>query len=116
MTGISKPSFRQLFEIDIIRNLKFRIKKYSKPLYTGDLMRECIMYATDMCIEFQQKSGGLLSADWVDHITIEACAVFKKLFPNNFGNIQESEAKIKVAKLLHTPSSALKQVNEYYNR
>lgn len=116
MIGLPKPRFRSFFETDIVRNLEFRSDNFAKPLYLNDLMKECVMYATDMCIEFQQKSDGLLSSEWIDHITTEVCAVFKNLFPNKFGCIQVSYAKIKVAQLMQTPTTALKQVNEYYNR
>lgn len=29
------------------------------------------MYSCDMCLEFQRKSDGLLTSDWIEHITRE---------------------------------------------
>lgn len=116
MLRFAKPRFRTFFEPDIIRNLELRSDNFVKPLYLNDLINECVMYAVDMCIEFQQKSDGLLSSEWIDHITTEVCAVFEKLFPNKFRGTQVSDAKVKVTLLMQTPSTALKQVNEYYNR
>lgn len=116
MLNVVKPRFRTFFETDIVRNLELLSDNFVKPLYINDLIKECEMYAVDMCIEFQQKSNGLLSSEWIDHITTEVCAVFEKLFPNKFGVTQVSDAIIKVTQLMRTPSSALKQVNEYYNR
>lgn len=80
MLDFSKHRFRTLFETDIVRNLESQSDNFAKPLYINDLMQECVMYAVDMCIEFQQKSDGLLCLEWINHITTEVCAVFQKHF------------------------------------
>ena len=111
-----KPSFHQYFETDIIQNIKNRTCDLTLPMYLPDLMKECFMYSTDMCIEFQQKSDGLLTSEWIGHITNEVCIVFQKLFPRDFGAIQTELAKAEVENLMRMPNEALRQVNEYYNR
>lgn len=116
MLQVLKPRFRDFFETDIMHNIRSRTNDFSIPFYGTDMIKECVMYAVDMCIEFQRKSDGLLSDDWIDHISSEVCSVFRKNYPADFGINEANDAKIKVEILLHTPTSALKQVNEYYNR
>ena len=116
MLQVLKPRFRDFFETDIMHNIRSRTNDFSIPFYEADMITECVMYAVDMCIEFQRKSDGLLSDDWIDHISSEVCSVFRKNYPADFGINETNDANIKVEILLHTPASALKQVNEYYNR
>ena len=68
MQQVPKPRFRDFFENDIMHNIRSRTNGFTLPLYRADLIRECVMYAVDMCIVFQKKSNGLLSDDWIEHI------------------------------------------------
>lgn len=113
---MGKTNFREFFEIDIVANMELRSKSDSKSFKELELVQECVMYAVDMCIEFQQKSDGLLDIDWIEHITTETCAVFAKIFPDKFREPQKKQVKISVRQLMQMPATALKQVNYYYNR
>ena len=82
MFGLEKPKFRDAFEAEILGNLTRRYGSISNA-DADALEKECLYYATDMCLEFQAKSGGFLPKDWRDHIFNEVCAVFDKHFLGN---------------------------------
>ena len=44
------------------------------------------MYSCDMCLEFQRKSDGLLTSDWIEHITKEAGEALKIILPRDFND------------------------------
>lgn len=111
-----KPQFRQYFETDIINNLKARSNGFTSQLYMIDIMNECVMYACDMCLEFNKKSDGLLSQDWIEHITNEVCEVFFKFCPNDFTEQNRIDAVSQVTGLMINPVSARTKVDIYYNR
>ena len=116
MLQILKPKFRDFFETDIMHNIRSRSNDFSIPFYRGDLIKECVMYAVDMCIEFQKKSDGLLTDDWIDHISSEVCSVFCKNFPSDFGINEVNDAKSQIRVLMQTPTQASTEVSIYYNR
>ena len=116
MLQLLKPRFRDFFETDIMHNIRYRFDDFSIPLCKNDLIKECVMYSVDMCIEFQKKSDGLLSDDWIDHISSEVCSVFRKNFPTDFGITEVNDAKSRIRVLMQTPSQASTKVSIYYNR
>ena len=116
MLQILKPRFRDFFETDIMHNIRSRSNNFSIPVNETDLIEECVMYAVDMCIEFQKKSDGLLTDDWIDHISSEVCSVFRKNFPSDFGIKEINDAKFRIKVLMQTPSQASAKVSIYYNR
>lgn len=111
-----KPQFRQFFEVDIINNLKARSNGFTSQLYMIDIMNECVMYACDMCLEFNKKSDGLLSQDWIEHITNEVCAVFFKYYQSDFTEQNRIDAVNQVTELMYDPVAAHLKVDIYYNR
>lgn len=99
-----------------MHNIRYRFDDLSIPLCKNDLIKECVMYSVDMCIEFQKKSDGLLSDDWIDHISSEVCSVLRKNFPADFGMNEMNDAKSCIRVLMQTPSQASTEVSIYYNR
>lgn len=75
------------------------------------------MYSCDMCLEFQRKSDGLLTSDWIEHITKEVGEAIKSILPRD---VCDSDIEIvvnKVQQLMRFPSSNLQEeVDKYYNR
>ena len=59
MFGLETPKFRDAFETEILGNLTRRYGSISNA-DADALEKECLYYATDMCLEFQAKSGGFL--------------------------------------------------------
>lgn len=111
-----KPQFRQFFETDIINNLRTRSNNFTTQLYLIDILNECVMYACDMCLEFQKKSNGLLTQDWIEHITNEVCEVFFKYCSRDFTESNRIDSITQVKRLMSNPNHASTEVDKYYNR
>jgi len=62
---IPKPRFCNNFRQDLINNLMNRSNQGTIRLYKHHIITECVMYSCDMCLEFQRKSYGLFSSDWI---------------------------------------------------
>ena len=112
MFGLEKPKFRDAFETEILGNLTRRYGSISNA-DADALEKECLYYATDMCLEFQAKSGGFLPKDWRDHIFNEVCAVFDKHFS---GKYNKAICEIQHIALMGSLDFAKEKVQKYYNR
>lgn len=112
-----KPRFREHFRQDLINNLMNRSNQGTIQLYKHHIITECVMYSCDMCLEFQLKSGGLLTTDWIEHITKEVGEAIKTILPRDFNDQDIRVATEKVQQLLRFPASDLqREVGNYYNR
>lgn len=81
------------------------------------LMQECVMYSCDMCLEFQCKSDGLLTIDYLEYIVTETIEAIKLILPQSLSILDNQMAIEKVKSLMQQPESMLQiQVNSYYNR
>ena len=75
------------------------------------------MYACDMCLEFQRKSDGLLTSDWVEHITKEVGEALKIILPRDFNDADNHVTLDKVQQLMRFPAANLQEeIDRYYNR
>lgn len=75
------------------------------------------MYACDMCLEFQRKSDGLLTTDWIDHIAREVGEAIKGILPRDFNDGDIQVATDKVQQLMRFQATSLQEeVDRYYNR
>ena len=112
-----KPRFREHFRQDLINNLMNRSIQGTIQLYKHHIVTECVMYSCDMCLEFQRKSDGLLTSDWIEHIKKEVGEAIKSILPRD---VCDSDIEIvvnKVQQLMRFPSSNLQEeVDKYYNR
>ncbi len=112
-----KPQFRNQFRQDLINNLMNRSNQGTLQLYKHHIITECIMYSCDMCLEFQRQSEGLLTSDWIDHITKEVGEAIKTILPRDFDDRDIYIATEKVQELMRFPASSLqKEIDRYYNR
>lgn len=117
MFNIPKPRYRDFFRQDPVKNLTNLSNNGVTTLYKYHLLTECVMYACDMCLEFQQKSEGLLTSDWIDHITKETGEAIKIILPRDFNDGDIHAATIKVHELMRQPDRKLQdEINRYYNR
>ena len=72
------------------------------------------MYAIDMCLEFQRQSGGLLTVDWIGHISKE---VYSALCEYIFDiQMPKEEFVTQILLEMRNPLQAQKTMNTYYNR
>lgn len=75
------------------------------------------MYSCDMCLEFQRKSDGLLTSDWIEHITREVDEALKIILPRDFNDADIHVTIDKVQQLMRFPATNLQEeVDRYYNR
>ena len=112
-----KPHFRDLFRQDLINNLMNRSNKGMNQLYKHHIITECVMYSCDMCLEFQRQSDGLLTSDWIQHITTEVGEALKSILPKDFDDSDITTASQKVFQLMRFPASNLQEeIDRYYNR
>lgn len=112
-----KPRFREYFRDDLVRNLMNRSNQGNTQLYKHHIITECVMYSCDMCLEFQRKSEGLLTSDWVQHITTEVGEALKTILPHDFTSEDTTLATSKVQELMRFPANNLQEeVDRYYNR
>ena len=112
-----KPRFREHFRQDLINNLMNRSNQGTIQLYKYHVITECVMYSCDMCLEFQRKSDGLLTSDWIMHITQEVGEAIKTILPSDFNDGDIRIAIEKVQQLMRFPASNLQEeIDKYYNR
>lgn len=112
-----KPLFRDYFRQDLINNLKNLSNQGTKQLYKHHVITECVMYSCDMCLEFQRKSEGLLTSDWIEHITKEVGEALKSILPRDFKDADIQVAIDKVQQLMRFPATNLQEeVDRYYYR
>ena len=112
-----KHRLRDYFRQDLINNLMNRSNQGTIQLYKHHIITECVMYSCDMCLEFQHKSDGLLTSDWIEHITKEAGEALKIILPRDFNDTDIHVAIDKVQQLMRFPATNLQEeVDRYYNR
>lgn len=112
-----KPRFRDHFRQDLINKLMNRSNQGSLQLYKHHVITECVMYSCDMCLEFQRKSDGLLTSDWIEHITREVGEALKIILPRDFNDADIHVTIDKVQQLMRFPATNLQEeVDRYYNR
>lgn len=112
-----KPRFRDLFRQDLINNLMSRSNQGTKQLCKHHVITECVMYSCDMSLEFQRKSDGLLTSDWIEHITKEVGEALKSILPRDFNDADIHVAIEKVRQLMRFPATNLQEeVDRYYHR
>lgn len=112
-----KPQFRNHFRQDLINNLMKVSNQGTIQLYKHHVMKECVMYASEMCLEFQKQSDGLISSDWIEHITKETGEALKSILPKDFDNNDITIAVRQVKELLKFPIRNLQEeIDRYYKR
>lgn len=113
----TKPRLRDYFYQDLINNLTNRSNQGTMQLYKHHIITECVMYSCDMCLEFHRKSDGLLTSDWIDHITKEVGEAIKSILPHDIKDADIQVVTNEVQKLMRfSRANIQEQVDRYYNR
>lgn len=111
-----KPKFDHLFEQDMRDRLIYIRQHRNEYNLEKVIFNECIMYASDICIEFQQQSGGFITFDWISHIVNETNKVIDRYFSGSLNEESLYEISKKIEKELCNPMILQKRVDEYYGR
>ncbi len=72
-------AYYDAFWSDICQILKKQTLNFTIPMYHNGLIFECLMYALDMCREFERKAGYIPDSR-KRYIASEVCSVFSKHF------------------------------------
>lgn len=82
------PDMREHFKQDIIENIKKLTCDFEINIYLPDLEKSCVIYATDMILEYKQNWGSTLPPHVINEISDQVIDVYHQLFSNQF--LQES--------------------------
>lgn len=89
MTGYNwqhLPDMRQNFKADIITNITKLTCDFKRNIFLPDLEKSAIMYALDMCIEYQNQSGRRIHPMAIEDISNQISDVYQELFKDQFPN------------------------------
>lgn len=112
-----KPNYRNVFK-QVLNNRLIRMSEnYSGQQLQQLIIQECIMFSCDMCLEFQRKSDGLLTIDYLEHIVTETIEAIRLVLPQSLSR-QDNQMAIEIVKsLMQQPGNLLQaKVDKYYNR
>ena len=112
--SINKPNYITSFKQDIAHNFNTRFISQDKQLYMKDVIRECEMYACDICLHFKKESGGILPDDWISHLADQTWRAINEFYPEVKFSYPLNDCIKNVKYLLKTNAEI--QVNLYYNR
>lgn len=103
--------FKNSFGPEIRNNL---MRRFGDQFSQNEVIFEGKMYALDMCLEFQQQSGGLLTADWIGHISKEVYLALCEYICDIQMPKEDFVTQILID--MQNPLQAQELVNSYYNR
>ena len=107
------PDLRQYFETDIITNIEKLTCDYKRNIYLPDLEKSALMYALDMCIEYENKSGRDIHPMAIEDIVNQVCDVYQKLFGEQFPDSSRMSC-LKEAKRMMSIENVKDIVQKYY--
>ena len=79
--SIGKPGYVKSFKQDLAQNFHNHFLSEGRQIYLRDVIKECEVYAMDICLHFKQESGGVLPEDWKKHLIAETYDTILQLFP-----------------------------------
>lgn len=115
------PDMRQYFKNDIIANIKKLTCDYKRNIFLPDLEQSALMYALDMCIEYQNKSGREIHPMAIEDIVKQVCDVYQELFKHQFPQssrlscIDDAKRMMGNANINAIVQRYYQQVNDRYN-
>lgn len=115
------PDMRQYFKQDVIANIHKLTCDFKYNIYLPDLEKSAEIYALDMCLEYQDKSGRKLDPMTVRAIVEQVNDVYNELFGSQYENESRERVLSQVTVWLNTsnPSSIVsqyyQQINDRYN-
>lgn len=112
--SINKPNYIVSFKQDLAHNFNARFISQGKQVYMNDVIRECEMYACDICLHFKKESGGFLPDDWISHLTSQTWKAINEFWPEvkDAYSVDTCIAHVKI----YLNTDAEQQVKHYYNR
>lgn len=115
------PDMRQYFKNDIITNIEKLTCDYKRNIFLPDLEQSALMYALDMCIEHQNKSGREIHPMAIEDIVNQVCDVYQEFFKHQFPQssrhscINDAKQMMKNDNVNALVQRYYQQVNDRYN-
>ena len=108
------PDMRQAFKQDIIQNITKLTCDFKRNIFLPDLKESVIIYATDMSLEYKNKSGRTISSNTIKDIANQVGDVYMELFPGQFDNMDKIECINRTISLTKNPD-AREIIDKYYH-
>lgn len=106
------PDLRDSFKSDIISNIQRLTCDFLRNIFLPDLERSCVIYATDMCLEFKLKAG-YLSPVVIEDVARQVTDVYQSLFANQFHQESKDRCYRELKCLVDNPE-ARSIIDKYY--
>ena len=107
------PDMRQAFKQDIIQNITKLTCDFKRNIFLPDLKKSFVIYATDMCLEYKEKSGRIIPTDIIKDIANQVGDVYMDLFPDQFDYNSKSDC-INCTIVLTNDTYAREIIDKYY--
>ena len=109
------PNMREHFKQDIIENMKKLTCNFERNIYLPDLERSCVIYATDMILEYKKQWGSIIPPYVIDEVSEQVIDVYQQFFSSQFLGESISRCKEQIQGLTQNPN-AREQIDNYYRQ
>lgn len=109
------PDMRSHFKQDIIENIKKLTCDFSRNIYLPDLERSCVIYATDMILEYKKQWGSILPPYVIQEVSAQVIDIYCEFWPDQFLMESISRCKTQINDLVHQ-SNAKDVIGNYYRQ
>lgn len=107
------PNMKAHFKQDIIENIKRLTCDFSQNIYLPDLERSCVIYATDMILEYKRQWGSTLPPYVIEEVSEQITDVYQEFWPTEFMQESVSRCKLQIEDLVKS-INARKTIDNYY--
>lgn len=109
------PDMRIAFKQDILTNINKLSCDFKRNLFLEDIIKSCVIYGTDMCLEYKNKKHGSISPSIITEIATQVTDVYVELFSANFN---QNVVKICIQQIreLVQDENAREVIDDYYRR
>lgn len=109
------PDMKSHFKHDIIENIKKLTCDFSRNIYLPDLERSCVIYATDMILEYNKQWGSILPPYVIQEVSAQVIDIYCEFWPDQFLMESISRCKTQINDLVHQPN-AKDVIRNYYRK
>lgn len=109
------PDLRGYFRQDIIENMKRLTCDFAVNIFLPDLEQSCVIYATDMILEYRKQWGSTLPPYVIDELSNQVMDVYREFFSTQFLEESINRCKRRIQILVNC-SDAQEQIDNYYQK
>ena len=111
------PDMKQYFKPDIINNMKKLTCDYTRTIFLPDLEKSCVIYATDMILEYMKQWGATtvsaLPPYVIDEISEQVVDIYEEFFGAQFNGSSIIRCKSQIKSLVYD-NNARRIIDDYY--